>query len=262
MRTAQHLSLIRTLVLGGLLVGGVAVADEQRHRIEYAPAPGTGLRVGLEVLVEGRPLRPIQHRGKLYLPVHRLGVEYEIRVTNHGPRRIAALVSVDGLSVISGKPASEGQPGYLVDAHSSIVIKGWRRSLETVAAFSFEEREKSYASQMGHPENVGVIGLIAVEELAWWPPMKILEKRDAAPAAQRAAGEVGSTGTGYGRDVDSPAYRVPFVRSGNKRTITLYYDTEEALRQAGVPVDGPAPTPFPGAMEFAPPPPGKVDQSK
>ena len=53
MRTAQHLSLIRTLVLGGLLVGGVAVADEQRHRIEYAPAPGAGLRVGLEVLVEG-----------------------------------------------------------------------------------------------------------------------------------------------------------------------------------------------------------------
>jgi hypothetical protein len=56
----------------------------------------------------------------------------------------------------------------------------------------------------------------------------------------------------YGRDVDSPAYWVQFVRSGNERTCTLYYDTVEALRKAGVPVDGPIP--FPGDAESALPP--------
>ena len=38
--------------------------------------------VGFEVLVDGRPLRTVCHRGKTYLPVPRLGVEYEIRIND------------------------------------------------------------------------------------------------------------------------------------------------------------------------------------
>jgi hypothetical protein len=243
--------LIPGLVLGALLSAAAASAAELYT--EYAVPPRDGMRVGLEVLVDGRPLPTVQHRGNTYLPVPRLGVEYDVRVWNHGPRRIAAVVSVDGLSVISGKPASETSTGYLVDPRSSILVKGWRRDLGTVAAFSFEEREKSYAHLMGHPENVGVIGLIAVEEQVWWSRPLPEEKKDAGPPSARAFGEVGGTGTGYGRDLDSPAVRVPFVRSGNKRTVTIYYDTAQALRRAGVPVDGPVP--FPGDGEFAPPPP-------
>jgi hypothetical protein len=63
-------------------------------------------------------------------------------------------------------------------------------------------------------------------------------------------------GTGYGRDIDSGIYYVSFVRSANKRTITFYYDTVEALRREGVPVDRPLPVPFPMDTEFVPPPPG------
>jgi hypothetical protein len=208
--------------------------------------------------MDGQPLRTIDHAGKTYLPVPRMGAEYEVRVWNHGPRRITAIVSVDGLSVINGKPAAESQPGYLVDPGASIRIKGWRRNLDTVAAFSFEERERSYAARMGRPENIGVIGLIAVEELTW-RPRPLLEQKDAAPSAAKRAtsAEVGGTGTGYGRDVESPVYYVPFVRSNNKRFVTIYYDTVEALRRAGVPVDRPFPMPFPGDTEFVPPPPGQ-----
>ena len=53
-----------------------------------------------------------------------------------------------------------------------------------------------------------------------------------------------------------PRLYVPFVRSANRRTITLYYDTEEALRKAGVLEEPPMPIPFPDSQEFAPPPPG------
>jgi hypothetical protein len=212
------------------------------------------MRVGLEVLVNNRPLRTVEHAGRTYLPVPRVGAEYEVRVWNQGPRRITAIVSVDGLSVITGQPASETHPGYLVDAHDSILIPGWRRSQDTVAAFSFEDRDKSYASRIGRPENIGVIGLIAFEELVLRPRLDLEQKDGAATAAKRAAGEVGNTGTGYGRDIDSPVTYVPFVRSANKRSITLYYDTVDALRKAGVPVDDRFPIPFPADAGFVPPP--------
>ncbi len=255
MRSARRGVLVSALMLAGLLTGGARGAAAELQIGEYVLPPRDGMRVGLEVLVEGRALATVAHAGKTYLPVPRLGAEYEIRVRNGGPRRVAAIVSVDGLSVIDGRPASEASPGYLVDPHGSIRIGGWRRDLERVAAFRFEGRADSYASRMGYPENVGVIGLIAVEELARGPRPLPEEKGAPAPPASRAAGGVGGTGTGWGRDIDSPAYRVPFARSANQRTITLYYDTLEALRQAGVPVDGPGPRPFPGDTEFAPPPP-------
>jgi hypothetical protein len=216
-----------------------------RDRDEFVLPPWDGLRVGLEVLVDGRPLRTVCHKGRTYLPVPRLGVEYEIRVWNQGPRRVTAIVSVDGLSVINGRPASRDHPGYIVAPRSDILIKGWRRDRDTVAAFSFEEREKSYASRVGHPENIGVIGLVAIEEMGCrFEP--ILEKKDAAVSSARGACEApGGTGTGYGRDVDSRVYHEVFVRSDNKRTATLYYDTADALRKAGIPVDDPSPVPFP-----------------
>jgi len=215
-----------------------------------------GMRVSLDVRIDGRPLHSIQHLGKTYLAVPRWGTEYDIQVWNHGPRRITALVAVDGLSVINGRPASENQPGYIVAPYSSMVIKGWRRNLEKVAAFTFEEREKSYAYLMGWQENIGVIGLVAIEERVWHP-RPLLDKEEArSTLAKQARAEVGHTGTGYGRDVDSPVQYVPFVRSTNKRTITLYYDTVDALAKAGVPVDRPFPVPFPADREFASPPVG------
>jgi hypothetical protein len=204
------------------------------------------MRVNLDVLVDGRPLGTVFHQGRTYLPVPRLGVEYEIRVWNHGPRRIVAIVSVDGLSVINGQLASERHAGYIVAPRSSIVIPGWRRDKNTVAAFSFEERDRSHAGKVGHPENIGVIGLVAFEEQAVQPRPLLFEKGRKAPTATRADSKVGGTGTGYGRDLDSPIYYVPFVRSTNRRAITLYYDTVEALRRAGVWVDRTFPEPFPG----------------
>jgi len=84
-----------------------------------------------------------------------------------------------------------------------------------------------------------------------------LEKGEAAaPSVNRVRGEVGSIGTEYGRETDSRVYYVSFVRSANKRTVILYYDTAEALRKSGVPVDGSLPVPFPEDSKFVPPPPG------
>jgi hypothetical protein len=232
-----------------------AGGDAPQERKDLILPPPGSLRVTMDILVDGRPLATVSHGGKTYLPVPRSGEEYQIRVWNHGPRRVAAVISVDGLSVITGQPASEHDPGYLVTPYNHIVIKGWRRSLDNVAAFRFVERDRSYASLMGKPENIGVIGLVAIEERVMHP-LPQLERRDSAPAAKGFRTEVGSVGTEYGREIDSRAYYVPFVRSSHKQTVTLYYDTVAALREAGVPVDRPPPIPFPGDVKFAPPPPG------
>jgi hypothetical protein len=134
--------------------------------------------------------------------------------------------------------------------------------METVAAFSFEERGQSYAARVGRPENIGVIGLVAFEELTTRPVPR-LEKRPLAGAAPaegyHSSKGVGGAGTGYGDTTYSPIYEVPFIRSGNRRDAVIYYDTAEALRQAGIPVDTyyprPEPNPFPGDPKFVPPPP-------
>jgi len=253
MRRAIWTLVTGSLVVLGLLMFNRLAASELTYRPVLPPWPGVHAR--LEVLVGGQPLRTIAHAGKTYLPVPELGTEYEIRVSNHGPRRITAIVSVDGLSVINGKPASESHPGYIVDPGSSIRIKGWRRNMESVAAFRFEERAKSYAALMGWPENVGVIGLVAIEEMSWRNHLGLENKDAAAPATKRAA-ESGSIGTGYGRDIDSSVTSVPFVRGPSRQSLTIWYDTTDALRRAGVPVDRPYPVPFPGDTEFVPPPPG------
>jgi hypothetical protein len=221
------------------------------------PRPlGGPMRVSLDVLIEGRPMRTVEHRGKTYLPVPRFGDEYTLQVRNHGPRRIAAVLSVDGLSVVSGRRATEDGPGYIVDPYRSVVISGWRRNLDTVAAFRFVDREESYAARTGRPEDIGVIGLVAFVEGGREPPL-LMERKDAGHPAFRRAGEAlaAEAGTGYGRDIASHVIVVPFERSGNRRAVTYYYDTVEALRKAGVPVGRRYPLPF-ADDEFAPPPPG------
>jgi len=176
---------------------------------------------------------------------------------------VAAVVSVDGLSVLHGRPAAESDPGYVVEPNGSVVIKGWRRDRSTVAAFSFQPRENSYAARVGRPENVGVIGLIAIEEQGRDIYPLPMEKHDMArpampfpaPAGGRA-GEVGGTGTGHGRDIDSAITEVPFVRGPRRQHVTYYYDTVDNLRRAGVPVDGPVPFPRDGDWVPQPPPRG------
>lgn len=244
---------IRYSVLAALLLGVMSVGATDRKPDYLLPKPYSTMRVSMEILVEGVPERTITNQGRLYLPVRRMGTEYEIRVSNHGPRRVTAIVSVDGLSVIRGDPATESHPGYIVEPYGNVVIKGWRRDRETVAAFTFEDSERSYASKRGYPDNIGVIGLVAFEEYS--SPIRPLPQMDrAATNAKKAESSLGGTGTGWGRDIDSHVIQVPFVRSSNKRTVTIYYDTVENLRRIGVYEDGYHPKPFPSDPEYCPPP--------
>ncbi|MCP4696272.1 MAG: hypothetical protein GY862_05430 [Gammaproteobacteria bacterium] len=98
------------------------------------------------------------------------GRGYSIVVHNYSDHRLEAVLSVDGLDVLDGKPAAYAKPGYLIDPHSTLEIEGFRKSMGSVAAFRFGSVQESYAQKKhGDARNVGVIGLAVFHEYGAYP---------------------------------------------------------------------------------------------
>lgn len=131
--------------------------------------------VDMRVLVNGRPVREYPHRGMTFIE-SRHGSNYSIKIKNDNGNRVMAVVSVDGLDVITGKPAEKTNKGYIVDAYSSTEIKGYRLSDTDSAAFVFVSKDKSYVANaaQGDKRNSGVIGIRVFEEKP--EKVKVIEK--------------------------------------------------------------------------------------
>ncbi len=120
----------------------------------------------VEVLVNRKPIKQFRHKGDTFVE-GRKGTKFELRFTNNTWKRIEVVPSVDGLSIIDGKPSGSGSEGYIVPMRDSITIPGWRLSNDAVAEFVFNDKERSYTNQMGHGKaNSGVIGFMVFEELS------------------------------------------------------------------------------------------------
>ncbi len=121
----------------------------------------------IEILAEGRgPLRTYNHEGESFVEAPQEGA-YDIRLTNDSGFRRLAILSVDGLNVVDGTTAGYDGPGYVLRPWETLTIKGWRRSDQTVAKFTFKAQEASYAAQTGHgTKNTGVIGAAIFDEKA------------------------------------------------------------------------------------------------
>jgi hypothetical protein len=120
------------------------------------------------VLVNNRPITEYPHLGKVYVE-GRAGSEYQIEVRNNSYQRIEAVISVDGLSVLDGKPAGMQSSGYVVKAYETLRVPGWTLDNKTVAKFGFAGKDGSYASQMtGDTRNNGVIGVMVFREKIHW----------------------------------------------------------------------------------------------
>ncbi|MDO5642315.1 MAG: hypothetical protein Q4G26_08030 [Paracoccus sp. (in: a-proteobacteria)] len=126
-------------------------------------------RVVVEVLGEdGRPMT-LYRAGHQYRLQGKTGERYEIRVDNRSREDdIIAIVTVDGLNVMTGKPARRWlfDAAMILDAGRSYNFDGFRLNRDEVAAFRFSEPGQSVAvtSGRGSAANVGVIG-VAIYEL-------------------------------------------------------------------------------------------------
>lgn len=121
--------------------------------------------VTVEVLVNGNPITEYHKNGKTYVE-GRKGSEYSIKITNNTSGRILAIPTVDGLSVINGKPGSvKDSPGYIIPAWGFYVVDGWRTNLENIRKFHFTRNNQSYSKKSGQgTQNNGVIGVSCFEE--------------------------------------------------------------------------------------------------
>lgn len=203
----------------------------------------------------GRVLPLYYHQGE-YWVAGRPGANYSIDITNRTGGRIMAVISVDGVNAITGQSASSApKDGYVFNAWQHWAITGWRKSDREVAAFYFSESDASYASRIGRPRDVGVIGVALFRErpqepvrpsppIARGAPM--LEEREAAassstldaapvlpePVSPRAAEK--SADAMAGRSPQANASPAPKLGTGHgalESSFTSEVDFEAATRR-------------------------------
>ena len=254
-----------------------------------AQAVGGVADVSVYDRAENRTLPVYYHEGRYYV-AGKPGNEYQVNIRNNQPGEILGVIAVDGVNAVSGETANWSQTGYVLGAHTSFGIKGWRKSLQRTAAFFFTELENSYAARSGRPDNVGVIGVAVFRKKAE-PAVGInryFERRRQAPAAdaqpssegknaakdeiaQGARNEADSVrapsavpqpepqklGTGHGQSETSVVRYTNFERASGTpdEVITIYYDSYRNLVAQGVIRDHTRiarPNPFP--HQFVPDP--------
>jgi len=272
----------RGLFAAGLLLWTIAGS---------AGAVGNLVDVTVFDRMENRTLPVYRHQGRHYV-VGRPGNEYQIRVHNHAGGEILSVVSVDGINAVSGETANWNQTGYVLGPYHGFDIRGWRKSLERVAAFFFTEHQNSYAARTGRPDNVGVIGVAVfrkktepearIEQYRRWHDAPASGPREdssnsdldgalagagSARSAESAAGPRHAPspqatqkspvlGTGHGRSESSHITYTNFERATDHpaQVIAIHYNTYANLVAMGV-IRAPrvaSPTPFPG--QFVPDP--------
>jgi hypothetical protein len=162
-------SLLASLLLSAAC--SAAYADQpvgpalRPAHVALAIAPAR-LRAPYDVQVlrgDGEALPTYAQRERFYV-LGNAGERYVIRITNPTPRRIEAVVSVDGLDAIDGESGDLRKRGYVVPAYGETRIEGFRTSQADVATFRFSSVSGSYAGQKGKARNVGVIAVALFEE--------------------------------------------------------------------------------------------------
>ena len=169
-RTLRY--LLAAVAIGGSVLACGNQADARPPFSRPRPVPAYSFTVEDE---NGNALPTFRKNGRTFL-LGEPGQRYNVRVQNPTAQRVEAVVSVDGRDAVSGDPGDyvNGR-GYVLPPYGSVVIEGFRRSLEEVATFRFTSPENSYSARMGTPENVGVIGVAFFTERV--PPPRPVVRR-------------------------------------------------------------------------------------
>jgi hypothetical protein len=199
-----------------------------------------------ELVDDGQQTLPtFAHEGRRFV-LGAIGERYQVHIVNPTASRIEAVISVDGLDAVDGRPASVGKRGYVIPAFGDVVIDGWRTSLDTVAAFRFSSVRDSFAARKDQDRNVGVIGVAFFRErppVVWRPPVAW---RGAAPSADKPSASAGAPaapgaqrsglGTQFGEAHDSRVQETSFVRAdaAPMSVAELRYDDRAGLLARGI----------------------------
>lgn len=212
------------------------------------PSASAPLTVHVEHL-DGRPVETHTHGGFSFVAAQE-GNPYRIRLENHRATRVEVLLSVDGRDVISGAPAHPGrQRGYVVEPFGSILVQGYRQSLDYVATFQFVAPHQGYATAWGdgashgriqaavfleRPTRRSAYGRTPLAAPSSATPARLVEDASPRPPSspsEAAAGEASDLATGWGAAQASVVQPIRFRRLHRYRpdaVIEVFYDAHGA----------------------------------
>src|ERR1041384_4471085 len=184
MSRISWIPLIFVLVVIGL---GATVAQKQTDRIIRRPEPSN---FEMDALVDGRPVAEYAARGKTYIEAIK-GAEYELRLRNSSPDRVAVALSVDGLNTIDARHTPAWNTSkWLIEPYQTITISGWQMSSERARRFYFTNERDSYGAKLGQTANLGVISAVFFKErsriVPLGPPYPITRDKTESEQSARA----------------------------------------------------------------------------
>lgn len=94
------------------------------------------------------------------------GASYGLKLENRTNRRMEVVISVDGLDLLDGQPASVKKSGYIIPAKSSVLVRGMRvgGKLYSLEFGAVSQARASTAFGQKGARNVGVVGMACYEE--------------------------------------------------------------------------------------------------
>ena len=248
-----------SVLLGGTLVYSTALQGsslmfQSRQRPEIVRA-----EFDVTVLVDGRPLEEYAARGRTYVEALE-GREYELRVRNPLPYRVAVALSVDGLNTIDARHSSAWDASkWVIEPYGSINISGWQVSSSRARQFYFTSERDSYGAKLGQTANLGVISAVFFRErqpilrIVPKQPFPPYERDDARPsggAREQSKGETRdkaaaarpypipddeSAATGIGRSVGHDVRWVNMdLESSPMSEVTIRYEFYQGLVRLGI----------------------------
>jgi hypothetical protein len=162
-------ALVFSALLKGTGTGSVIAAEP----VPEGEAQGRNIvpqrEFDVTILVDGRPLYEYAARGRRYIEA-REGAEYEIRIRNPYPFRVAVALSVDGLNSIDARRTSAWNASkWVIAPYGTINVSGWQMSSERARHFYFTTERDSYAAKLGQTANLGAISAVFFRERRYVP---------------------------------------------------------------------------------------------
>lgn len=204
----------------------------------------------IELYVNGSKLPRFTHNSTNYVVAPESG-DFEVEVSTRGlaiPQdtyraigrnyHLEVCVSVDGLSVMDGKPASTATRGYIA-SDSKLRIPGWQLDGDRVAKFALGVSSGSYAAQSGRSvDNLGVVAAVVFGEKRQ-PPSGDIAYRGGGMTLDYGSKDItrgGDLGAGFGAATEFKTTSTHFERGTELQRDVVYYRSRDWFRERGITV--------------------------
>ncbi len=168
----------------------------------------------VQILVDGRPLEEYSARGKSYVEAL-AGAEYEVRIRNPLPYRVAVALSVDGLNSIDARHTTAWNASkWVIEPYGTINISGWQMSSERARRFYFTSERDSYGAKLGQTSNLGVVSAVFFRERRTYPVPIAPPPRHPRPIYEEDGRRNGEEAPTAGSSAESSVERSDKTRTG------------------------------------------------